>query len=302
MVKNNPFVNILMIILGNILLAIASTYFFIPLQIVNGGMNGIAIVLFSWIGLPIDITTAILAWGFFLLGLILLGKSFSMHTLLATIVYPITMFILLRFVQPNLIGFDPEDGTHFLLASVFGGSLMGIGMALSFLAGGSTGGFDVVMLAGKKFFAIKPSITSLLIDSLIIGAGMFTFGVIAGLYGIISTVITSIMIELIFVGFSRVYLATIVSVKPKEINQFIIEKLERGSTIFPARGGFSQNPIDVIQVAISQQEYFLLKQYISGVDPSAFVVFTQARSIHGLGFDPLYVGIPIRPKKKRIKS
>lgn len=300
MLKNSWIQNLIMIIFGNILLAVAATFFLIPLNIVNGGMNGIAIVVYAWFEFPIDLTTAILAWGFFLLGYLLLGKSFSLRTILATITYPIAVFILLRFVGPNLIGFDSSNSTHILLASIFGGSLMGVGIAMSFLAGGSTGGFDVIMLAGKKYFDWKPSISSLLIDVVIIGLGMFTFGVIAGLYGIISTVITSMMIELIFVGFSKVYLATIISSQPQKINQFIIEKLERGSTIFPARGGYSEQPLEVIQVAISRQEYFLLKQHISVVDPKAFVIFTQVRSIHGLGFDPLHVALPTQAGKKKV--
>lgn len=291
MQKNNTIWNVSLIVFGNLLLAIGATFFLIPLNIVNGGMNGIAIILRTLVGLPIDLSTAVMAWLFFLLGFLWLGKTFTMRTLLATIVYPVAVFILLRFVGADWIGFNPEDSTHILLASIFGGSLFGVGIGLSFLAGGSTGGFDVVMLAGKKYFDWKPSIVSLLIDVIVIGLGMLTFGIIAGLYGILSTVVTSVMIELIFVGFSKVYLATIISSKPKEINQFILEKMERGSTIFPAKGGYSQQPLDVIQVAISRLEYFPLKQKINEVDPQAFVIFTQARSIHGLGFDPLHVDI-----------
>lgn len=300
MPKNNRFYYLLMIIFSNVLMAIAAAFFLIPLQIVNGGMNGIAIVLKAWLNLEIDVTTAILAWGFFLMGLVLLGKTFTIRTLLATIVYPMVLFLFLRLLGPNLLGFDPLDSTHILLASLFGGGLVGIGIAMSFLAGGSTGGFDVVMLAGKKFFDWKPSIVSLIIDVIIIGLGMVTFGVIAGLYGILSTVVTSVMIELIFVGFSRVYLATIISSKPQEINQFILDKLERGSTIYPAQGGYSQQPLQVIQVAIARHEYFNLKQFIHLTDPKAFVMVTQARAIHGLGFDPLQA-TPILPTDKKKK-
>ncbi len=297
MQKNNTFRNTMMIIIANALLAFASALFFVPMNIVNGGMNGLSLVFLSWFNIPVDVTTAILAWSLFLVGLIFLGKTFTAQTFLSTLLYPIFFFIMIRYVDPNWIGFSPEEETHRLLASIFGGGLVGLGMGLSFLAGGSTGGFDVVMMMGQRFYEWKASVTSLIIDVIIIGLGMFAFGVVIGLYGIISTIVTSIMIEVVFVGLSRVYLVTIVSSKPKDINQFIIEKLERGSTIYMAKGGFKQQPLEVIQVAIQRREYFLLKQKIADVDPSAFVMINQARAVLGLGFNPLTLSIPSLKKK-----
>jgi uncharacterized membrane-anchored protein YitT (DUF2179 family) len=297
MQKNNTFRNTMMIVIANALLAFASALFFVPMNIVNGGMNGLSLVFLSWFNMPVDVTTAILAWSLFLVGLVFLGKTFTAQTFLSTLLYPIFFFILVRYVDPNWIGFSPEEETHRLLASIFGGGLVGLGMGLSFLAGGSTGGFDIVIMLGQKFYEWKASVTSLVIDVIIIGLGMFTFGIVVGLYGVIATIVNSIMIEVVFVGLSRVYLVTIVSSKPKDINQFIIEKLERGSTIYMAKGGFKQQPLEVIQVAIQRREYFLLKQKIADVDPSAFVMINQARAVLGLGFNPLTVSIPSLKKK-----
>ncbi len=297
MLKNNNLRNIILIIFANLLLAFASALFFVPMHIVNGGMSGLSLVFLSWFNIPVDVTTAILAWSFFFIGLIFLGKTFTAQTFLATLLYPIFFFLLVRYVDPLWIGFSPEEETHRLLASIFGGGLVGLGMGISFLAGGSTGGFDVIMMLGQKFYEWKASVTSLVIDIVIIGLGMFTFGIVVGLYGVIATVVNSIMIEIVFVGLSRVYLVTIVSSKPKEINQFIIEKLERGSTIYMAKGGFKQQPLEVIQVAIQRREYFLLKQKIAEVDPSAFVMINQARAVLGLGFNPLTHSVPTLKKK-----
>jgi uncharacterized membrane-anchored protein YitT (DUF2179 family) len=297
MLKNKRWMNVLVIMAANFLLAFASAFFLIPMNIVNGGMTGLSLIFFSWFAIPVDITTAILAWSFFLLGLIILGKKFSAQTFLATISYPIFLFLLIRFVGPDWIGFSIEDETHRLLASVFGGSLVGLGIGMSFLVGGSTGGFDVIMLIGQRYFDWKASVSSFVIDAVIIAIGMFTFGIITGLYGVISTVLTSVMIELVFAGLSRVYLVTVVSSQHQLINQFIIEKLSRGSTIYQAKGGYLQQPQTVIQVAIQRQEYFLLKQMIAQTDPSAFVMITQARSILGLGFDPLALPLPTFKKK-----
>jgi uncharacterized membrane-anchored protein YitT (DUF2179 family) len=297
MLKNKRWMNVLVIMAANFLLAFSSAFFLIPMNIVNGGMNGLSLIFFSWFAIPVDLTTAILAWSFFFIGLIILGKKFSAQTFLATILYPIFLFLLIRFVGPEWIGFSIDIDTHRLLASIFGGSLVGIGIGMSFLVGGSTGGFDVVMLIGQRYFDWKASVTSFLIDAIIIVIGMFTFGIISGLYGVISTVLTSVMIELVFVGLSKVYLVTIVSNKHQVINQFIIDKLSRGSTIYQAKGGYLKQTQDVIQVAIQRQEYYVLKQMVAETDPSAFVIITQARAILGLGFDPLSVALPTFNKK-----
>lgn len=300
MLKNKQLMSVIVIAAANFLLAFASVFFLIPMNIVNGGMTGLSLIFFSWFAIPVDLTTAILAWSFFFLGLIILGKKFSAQTFLATILYPIFLFLLIRFVGPDWIGFSIEDETHRLLASVFGGSLVGLGIGMSFLVGGSTGGFDVIMLIGQRYFDWKASISSFVIDAVIIAIGMFTFGIITGLYGVISTVLTSVMIELVFAGLSKVYLVTVVSRQHQLINQFIIDKLSRGSTIYQAKGGYLQQPQQVIQVAIQRQEYFALKQMIAKTDPSAFVMITQARSILGLGFDPLAVPLPTFKKKGKV--
>ena len=300
MLKNKRWMNVLVIMAANFLLAFASAFFLIPMNIVNGGMTGLSLIFFSWFAIPVDITTAILAWSFFFVGLIILGKKFSAQTFLATILYPIFLFLLIRFVGQDWIGLSIEEETHRLLASVFGGSLVGLGIGMSFLVGGSTGGFDVVMLIGQRYFDWKASVSSFVIDAVIIAIGMFTFGIITGLYGVIATVLTSVMIELVFVGLSKVYLVTIVSRQHALINQFIIDKLSRGSTIYQAKGGYLQQPQNVIQVAIQRQEYYLLKQMIAEKDPSAFVMITQARAILGLGFDPLSATLPTFKKKGKV--
>jgi uncharacterized membrane-anchored protein YitT (DUF2179 family) len=178
---------------------------------------------------------------------------------------------------------------------MFGGALVGLGVALSFLAGGSTGGFDVLVLSLKKYADVKVSVSSLVLDGLIIVLGMLTFGLLLGLYGIVSIVVTALLIELVFVGFSKTYFVTIISKETVKINTFILDIMSRGSTIVPARGGYSDLPLELLQVAINRSEYFTLKQYIASVDPNAFVVFSQVRSINGLGFDPL---LQVPSKKK----
>lgn len=171
---------------------------------------------------------------------------------------------------------------------------------MAFLAGGSTGGVDVIILLSKRWFDWNTSITAFVVDVMIIGGGILVFGFYNGLFGILSTVVSSMVIELVFVGGSKMYWVTIISHQTQPIMEYIHQTLSRGSTVISAKGGYTQKTYDVIQVAISRNDYFQLKQAISQLDPKAFVIFSQARSIHGEGFDPF----PIHPMKrlKKVKK
>jgi uncharacterized membrane-anchored protein YitT (DUF2179 family) len=298
--RKSWFLSLLQLAVANIVLATGTSFFLAPLNIVNGGLSGIAIIFKALWGWDLDVTTAIFAWLLFLLGYVTLGKSFSLKTLFATISYPLFVVIFIRFIGIDALAFEASNDIHRLLASLFGGALVGFGVALAFLAGGSTGGVDVLVLLGKKWFDWTTSATAFWVDVLIIGIGFLVFGVYQGLFGIISTVMSSLVIELVFVGGSKMYWVTIISHQTKPILDYIHHQLERGSTLLPAIGGYTDEPYQVIQVAIARHDYYALKQAVSSLDPKAFVIFTQARSIHGEGFDPFPVS-PL-PKRRKVKS
>ena len=291
-------VSFLQLLVANLLLAIGATFFLAPLNIVNGGLSGLAIIFKASFNWDLDFTTAIFAWLLFLLGWVTLGKSFTMKTLFATITYPLFVTLFIRFIGIDILAFEAANDVHRLLASLFGGAFVGLGVSLAFLAGGSTGGVDVLILLSKRWFDWNTSVMAFVIDVIIIGAGIVVFGFYNGLFGILSTVVSSIVIELVFVGGSKMYWVTIISNHTEPLLTYIHETLSRGSTIVSATGGYTKKPYNVIQVAIARQDYFQLKQAVSERDPKAFVIFTQARSIHGEGFDPF----PLSPIRKLAKG
>ncbi len=274
------------IIFGSILMAFSSVFFLVPLNIVSGGTAGVAIILLGLFDIPIDVTVFVMVWGLLLLGYFLLGKRFTINTLLASVVYPVAVFVFLRFFPSDLIGFSVLEETHKLLAALFGGALAGIGVGMTFLVGGSTGGVDVIILSLKKYFDIKNSVGALLVDGVIIFLGIIFVGVLNGLYGIIAVVASAALIEFIFLGFSSSYQATIVSKKSKEINDYILNKMNRGSTLIKVTGSFTKNDMDMIQVAFERKELARLRNQIAEIDPKAFAIFTKIQSINGEGFSP----------------
>ncbi len=288
---------------GSLVIAISTAFFLVPGNVINGGLSGIAIILLAVLQFPVDLTVAILSIVLFFIGLFFLGWKFSVNTLIATIVYPLALTILLRLVPYNPLGFDflsaETKEMHTLLAGIFGGALLGLGVAITFLSGGSTGGVDVIYFILKKYFDIKQSITAFLIDAGIIIGGMFAIGIMTGLYGIISAFISAFVIEVVFIGLSSSFLGTIISTKWEDINEFILHDLERGSTIIPVKGGLTSANYQMIQVAFDRKELIKLKDFIAHTDPKAFAIFTNVKSINGYGFEPFPQRSINLAKKKR---
>ena len=154
--------NIFLVIIGTVILAFGTGVFLFPYNIITGGIAGISITLnnlipeFEILGLKsYDIYVFVVTWGLFLIGLFVLGKSFSLKTLISTIVYSPIFSLSVRLVESNALnGFFDISANYgelsVLLGAVFGGAFVGVGCAIAFLGGGSTGGTDIVGLALAK--------------------------------------------------------------------------------------------------------------------------------------------------------
>lgn len=289
--KMNIFKNLLYVILGSLLLSFACAFFYLPHSIISGGISGIAIILnnliktdLSWLNEELYIV--ILEWFFFILGFIILGKKFAFQTLCSTIVFPIGVYIF-GFIYENVAIFQLEQSTiNYLLSALFGGLITGVGVGLTFLGGGSTGGVDIPTLILYKYAKIKVSISSFVIDTLVIVAGVFVIQEFdLALIGIIAAFVAAIAIDKIFLSGKATCMAYIISEKYEEINNFILNKMERGTTLLDAQGGYSGNQIKVIQVCFNIKEYSILKTAIHDIDKYAFFSVVKAHEIAGEGFN-----------------
>jgi uncharacterized membrane-anchored protein YitT (DUF2179 family) len=124
-----------LIVFGSLIIAVSTGMFLVPGNIINGGLSGIAIILKAVWQIPVDITVGILSIFLFILGWIILGKKFSFNTMISTIVYPIALSFILRVIRKIRSDLMPANDMHLLLAAIFGGALLGLGVALTFLAG-----------------------------------------------------------------------------------------------------------------------------------------------------------------------
>ena len=273
-----------LVILGSFRLGIGGGLFLIPYQVVSGGITGITIIInhvFSW---DAEIVTAVLTVGFFILGFLLLGKQFALKTTIATIVYPSSVWLGTLLWENNLFNLGELNDMNILLAAFFGGIFVGVGVGLTFIGGGSTGGVDVIALSLQKFAKVKTSVITFAVDGIIILLGfVFTGKFNMVLIGIISAFVTSLMVDRLFDA-DRNVVVNIISKKYEEINEYVIKQLDRGSTFISGVGGYSKGEITILQVVLNIREYYILQGVISRIDPTAFVSVSKTFSVRGEGF------------------
>ena len=290
----NTIKNFLIVILGTAILAFGTAIFIVPFDLITGGVSGIAIILSNLIplNLSIDFYISILTWSLFILGLIFLGKQFAAKTLISSLFYPIFFFLFYKLVDPNILNgiFVLQNSQYqdiaVLIASIFGGVFVGLGCALSFLGGGSTGGVDILAFMICKWFKrLKSTHVIFLIDAIVIIMGVFAIGdIVLSLIGIISAFVCSMLIDKVFLGSSTAYVAQIVTDKSELICKQVINKMDRTATILDAKGAYSGQQKQIVIVSFSIREYATLINIVNQTDSKAFVTVYRAHETHGEGW------------------
>ena len=286
--------NILLTIIGTIVLAFGVSVFIVPFELITGGVSGLALIFEAVIplDLSIDLYVTILTWGLFLLGLFILGRAFAMKTLISTIVYPIALSAFLQLNDPEFLDgfFNLATMSHgdlnLLVAAVFGGALVGAGCAITFLGGGSTGGVDILTFIICKFIKrAKSSVVIFIIDASIVVFGMFiTKDLVITLLAVTSAFVAAFVIDYIFVGSSRAFVANIVTDQYEAISDHVIKTLDRTTTVIDAIGGYSGSPKKIVMVSFTVRQYSELMNIIYKNDKYAFVTISRAHEINGEGW------------------
>lgn len=270
-------VDIVMVVLGNLLLAIAVHTFILPYEILSGGVAGIAVALAKITGFRSEIIISVLIWVLFGLGAFFLGRKFTVHTISSSILYP--LFLNLLNTQPIQVSIDP------ILASLYGGLVAGFGVGLVFRTGASTGGMDVPPLIIHKFTQIDLSKLVFAVDLLTVTLGVFVYGIEAVLMGFISVYASAFAIKQVLVfGGQEARSVMIITNNVDVVVDMIDKKLERGSTLLSAQGGYTRENRSVILSVINMTQYPELIEELHKIDPHAFVIATEATEVKGNGF------------------
>lgn len=265
-------------IIGSAIFAIGVNVFTTPNEIAPGGVTGIATMFHSITGIQMGTLTFMLNIPLVILGLIVLGKRFTISTFR-------TLFILS--IITNLLEFVlPTYTENVLVASIFGGAAIGIGMGIIFLRGSTTGGTDILGRVLLRHFQHIPIGKILLaIDFVIVTvAGIYYQTLEAALYALVSVYVTERAMDSVLYGFDETRIAYVVTEHPIEVAQRVMDETDRGVTYLHGEGGYQRDDKLVIMCAMPSRQFSKFKRIVLEVDHAAFIMVTPASNVIGEGF------------------
>ena len=274
--------DILIYILGGSLYSIGINSFASPNNIAPGGLTGVGVIINHIFGFPIGVLIIVLNIPLFIIGLKELGKYFLIKTIIATV----TMSVLIDVSA----AFLPVYTGNTLLACLYGGLLIGAGLALVFMRGATTGGTDIIAkLINRKFKFLSIGRIILLMDLLIISASAIAFKSIeSALYAVIMIFASSRIIDSALYGADRGKMLFIITSKPEELSKAIMKKVSRGVTMLDGTGAYSNDIRYILMCAVRRHEAAKVHEIIKNIDNKAFIITTEAGEITGEGFKDLY--------------
>ncbi len=263
-------------ILGTAIMAVAIKMIYDPAGLVTGGVSGVGIIMKETIGIPLWLTNTMLNIPLFVAAFMVKGWKFISRTVVSTVALSFFLYVL-----PD-INLALDD---VLLSALFGGAVTGIGTGLVFMARSTTGGTDLlaaVLQHYMRHFSVAQIMQVL--DGMVVIAGAWIFGLNYALYAIIAVLVVTKLTDGILEGMHFSKVAYIISDYADDIAEAIMTDLERGVTGLNGQGMYSGNTKNVLFCVVSQKEIVLVKDIVSKIDPSSFVIVTDAREVLGEGF------------------
>jgi len=270
----------LLINLGTLLVAMGIHFFKVPNHFAIGGVSGIAIIIkavfhVQSIGILLYIINGILI----AVGFIFIGFKFTSKTIYSSIALSTMVSLFEAFVPLN--GSMTQDPMLDLMFAVF---LPGVGSAIVFNRGSSTGGTDIIAKILNKYMHMNIGKTLLMADLLITMIAGATFGIRIGLYSILGLFIKGFLIDLVIDSINLHKQVVIVSNMVEEIKVFILDNMNRSATIHEAYGAYSGEVKHVITTIVTRRQAALLRNFVKDIDPNSFISVTNTSEIIGRGF------------------
>ena len=268
-------------VVGSILYAAGIYTFAATADFAPGGITGVAMIInhffpflrIGFLSLLINVPVAIICYR-------LLGRVFFFKSVKSMLISAFFLDVIFPLI-PQYNGAENP-----LLAALFAGALSGIGLAIIYMPGSSTGGTDFVIMSIRK---LRPHLSigtiSLVVDGVVILLGWPVFGNInAVLYGVLMTIVSTTIIDKLMYGTGTRRMLLVISDKAKEIADAIMDETERGATLADVRGAYTGNPHQMMMCVCSKVEVFTARRIINRIDANAIVMLTTVDEAYGEGF------------------
>lgn len=265
------------IALGSTIMAFSIILFIKANKIVPGGIMGIANIVNYITGFPVGMTTLCISLPIFLIGVLTLGKEFGIKTVYCNVVYSVVVDIMDKYL--DVLTRD------LFLATIFGGAIMGTGVALSLGFGATFGGTDLIgRIVHKYVLSIPTQWIMFAFDFMVILAGAIIFGPELALFSIVTIFVSTKLIDVIQEGVKYGKVFFIISEKSEEIAAAIMNDLDRGVTALYGKGMYTKKDKDVLYCIVARRQVVTVKNKILALDPNAFITIGDVREVVGMGF------------------
>lgn len=268
--------SIIAIIVGTAIMGFGINSFNIPNHLAEGGITGISILIkLLFPAVDQGIVFFALNIPLFILGWKILGRTSFIYTILGTV--SLSVFLS---VFDSVLPLPMDDR---LLASLYAGVAVGIGLGIIFLYGGTTGGVDIIARMLQKYWGVSMGRTLFFSDILVICASLIYLNLESAMYTLVAVFIAARVIDFFQDGAYAGKALTIISDRAEEISKQILE-LGRGVTLLSGKGAFSGAEKQIVYVVVSRNEVMRYKNIIQEIDPHAFLIVNDVHEVLGEGF------------------
>lgn len=271
---------------GILMMAVSVYFFQTPNNFTLGGVAGISIILSSYITplapfLTQAVIMAIINVFLLILGLIVLGKQCTLRTVICSLAYTAEIWL---FETLDLVPAGTQLTDQPFLELVYAILLFGVGGALVFNSGSSSGGTDIIALILKKFTPLNVGVALMIIDTIVVCISFYTFTVNSALYSVLGLFTKSFLLDSVIESITKTKYITIITKHRETISDIILKDINHGYTVYDAEGGYTGEKKKVLITVCKRGEALKLKNKVKAADPESFVIITDANEILGKGF------------------
>lgn len=257
--------------MGLLISAFAFNLFFNPYDVIPTGSSGLALIIGEFISVDISLIILVVNLGLLILGLIFFGIDYAIKMLAVTFLYP--FFVTSTGLVTKFI--DLENTSLFLMM-VFGGGMLGFSSGLVRKSGYNPGGFNVLFDLMHKYLHISIGNSSTIINLILIVVSGFIMGFNSSVYSVIALLVSSYIVDRVIIGISDNKVFYIVTKKPLDVRDYIVDKLHYSVTVLPARGGYTNKKKTMLMCVVPTIEYVKLKELVRKIDKDVFFLIVDA--------------------------
>ena len=266
------------VLLGNAVLAFTVAAFLVPQGIIMGGATGIGLTIGHFMALDLSAIIFVVNIILFVLGTVVLGKKFALTTLISTFVYPVFLSVMRSI--PGIT----ELTDNIMLAALYGGALLGLGIGLVVRVGASTGGTDILALVLHKWFHISLAVFVYIVDFTVLLCQALFSNSEQIMYGILVLIVsTAALNRVMLMGQSQIQLF-IVTEKYEEVKEKVLTEIDAGVTMVHIETGYGAKQQKGVLCVIPNRKLYSVNQMVQMIDPQAFITITQINEVRGRGF------------------